>query len=72
MVPADPKIVQSPPLPHPDHIGTHRRRVGGCPWWLWLLIGLIGFLLLLGLIAGLISLFSGNKDDEKVVHRPHG
>ena len=50
---------------------TPRRRAGGCPWWLLLLIGLIGFLLLLGLIAGLISLFSGNKDHEKVVHRPH-
>ena len=30
-----------------------------CPWWLWLIIGIIGFFLLAGIIWGLLSAFSG-------------
>lgn len=36
---------------------------GQCPWWIWLVLA---FLLLVGLVAGLISAFSINSNvDEK-------
>lgn len=47
--------------------GYNQGFCGGCPWWVWPLVVLV---LLGGLVAGLISAFQGNEDnDERKVKR---
>ena len=56
-----PQVELRPPVRHTLR-GTARAPSGGCPWWLCLILSLLGLLLLAGLLYGFFSgAFGGNK-----------